>query len=177
MVSASLGLLAFLLAFTFGLAGSRYEARREVFLEEVNALGTMWSLRAGLLSEPYRTEMRDLLREYVDVRLEGVRSRKIEEAIQRSEKLHGQLWSLAAEVGEKNPNSIIVGLFIQSVNEVIDLHTKRVVAGLRSRIPHGYLAGALRNHGSGDGRNGIPDRIGRQTQTPFHPGRRPRILG
>jgi len=38
-------------------------------------------------------------------------------------------------VGEKNPNSIIVGLFIQSLNEVIDLHTKRVVAGLQSRIP------------------------------------------
>lgn len=134
MVSASLGLLAFLLAFTFGLAASRYEARREVFLNEVNALGTTY-LRAGLLPEPYRTEMRDLLREYVDVRIEGVRSGKIEEAIQRSEKLHGQLWSRAAEVGEKNQNSIIVGLFIQSLNEVIDLHTKRVVAGLRSRIP------------------------------------------
>lgn len=37
--------------------------------------------------------------------------------------------------GGKNPNSIVVGLFVQSLNEVIDLHAKRVQAGLRSRIP------------------------------------------
>jgi hypothetical protein len=38
-------------------------------------------------------------------------------------------------VGQANPNSIMVGLFIQSLNDGIDLHTKRVTAGLRSRIP------------------------------------------
>jgi hypothetical protein len=45
------------------------------------------------------------------------------------------VWAQAVAVGEKNPNSIVVGLFIQSLNEVIDLHAKRVQAGLRSRIP------------------------------------------
>jgi hypothetical protein len=38
-------------------------------------------------------------------------------------------------IGENNPTSIVVGLFVQSLNEVIDLHAKRVTAGMRSRIP------------------------------------------
>jgi hypothetical protein len=67
--------------------------------------------------------------------LEGVRSGNVEESIQRSEELHGRLWSQAAAVGEKNQGSIVAGLFIQSLNEVIDLHMKRVTAGLRSRLP------------------------------------------
>jgi len=45
------------------------------------------------------------------------------------------VWTHAVPVGEKNPNSIVVGLFVQSLNDMIDLHAKRVQAGLRSRIP------------------------------------------
>ncbi|HEY5705121.1 MAG TPA: hypothetical protein VIS96_06065 [Terrimicrobiaceae bacterium] len=135
MVGASLGLLALLLAFTFGLAASRFEARRQVFLDEVNAIGTAY-LRAALLPETDRTDARKLLREYVDVRLGGVRSGKVKEAIRRSEDLQASLWAKAVALGQKSPTSIVIGLFIQSLNELIDLHTKRVTTGLRSRIPN-----------------------------------------
>ncbi len=134
MVAASLGLLAFLLAFTFGLAASRFDVRRQVLLQEVNAIGTTY-LRTAMIPEPHRTETRKLLREYVDARLEGIRSGRIDEAIRRSEELHGLLWAHAAALGEQSPNSIVVGLFIQSLNEVIDLHATRVMAVKRSRIP------------------------------------------
>jgi hypothetical protein len=40
----------------------------------------------------------------------------------------------------KNPNSIIVGLFVQSLNDVIDLHTKRLAAAVRNRIPFAIWA-------------------------------------
>jgi hypothetical protein len=133
MVGATLGLLAFLLAFTFGLAASRFDTRRQVLLDEVNAIGTTY-LRAGFLPER-REEVRVLLREYVDVRLEAVRSGKVEQGMRQSEKLHGQLWEHAVALAEKNPGSIVVGLFVQSLNEVIDLHSKRVTIGLRNRIP------------------------------------------
>src|SRR5688572_12066502 len=66
MVGATLGLLAFLLAFTFGMAANRFESRREVLLNESNAIGTTW-LRAAFLPEAHRDEVRKLLREYVDV--------------------------------------------------------------------------------------------------------------
>jgi len=134
MVAASLGLVGLLLAFTFGLATSRFDARRQAFLEEVNAIGTAY-LRAQFLPEPDRTNVRDLLHQYVDVRVEGVRSGAIRAAIQQSEALHGQMWAHAVAAFGKNPRSVAIGLFVQSLNEVLDHHTERVVAGLRSRIP------------------------------------------
>jgi len=133
IVGATLGLLAFILAFTFGLAAARFDARRQVLLDEANAIGTTY-LRAGMLPER-REEIRKLLRDYVDTRLEAVRLGKIAEGIRQSENLQNEVWTQATAVGEKNSNSIVVGLFVQSLNEMIDLHAKRVQAGLRSRIP------------------------------------------
>jgi len=132
MVGATLGLLAFMLAFTFGLAASRFDDRRQVVLDEANAVGTTY-LRAAMLSEPIRTESRDLLREYVGVRLEATRGNVVD-AISKSEQLHERLWSQAVAAAEKD-RSPITGLFIQSLNEVIDLHAKRIMVGLRSRVP------------------------------------------
>ena len=37
--------------------------------------------------------------------------------------------------GQRNAGSITAGLFIQSLNEVIDLHLKRVTVGIRNRVP------------------------------------------
>ncbi len=133
MVGATLGLLAFMLAFTFGLAATRYDTRRQVLLDEANAIGTTY-LRAAMLPDR-RAEIRALLRDYVDTRLEAVRSGKIAEGIRRSEHLQDQLWGEAVSIGEHNPTSIVVGLFVQSLNDVIDLNAKRITAGLRNRIP------------------------------------------
>ena len=133
MVGATLGLLAFMLAFTFGLAGSRFEARRQVLLSEANAIGTCY-LRAAMLAEPMRTEARNLLREYVDVRLEAIEPGKLDQALVKSEELHNRLWSVAVAAAEKE-RSAITSLFIQSLNQVIDLHATRVMAGVRSRVP------------------------------------------
>jgi len=164
MVGATLGLLAFMLAFTFSMASSRYDTRRHLIRDEANAIQTAY-LRADFVSEPRRTEIQRLLREYVDVRLAGVRQPDPRPAIARSEEIHHQLWVLTAAEGNRTPGSIVVGLYINTLNELIDLHTKRVQAGLRSRIPSviiyalyfvtvlamasvGYLAGLTgkRNH-------------------------------
>lgn len=135
MVGAMLGLLTFILAFTFWIAASHFDAARQALLNEANAIRTAY-LRADLLTEPHRTEIRNLLREYVDVRLEGVRSGKIKPAISRSEELHGQLWSQAVAARDKTSSPIFAGYFIQSLNEVIALHTRRVTVGLEFRIPN-----------------------------------------
>src|SRR5436190_1195790 len=80
-----------------------------------------------LLSEPHRKEIRDLLRQYLDVRIEAASSGQVEQAIRRSEELQGQLWAQAETVAEKKSGSIMVGLFVQSLNEMIDVHSKRVM--------------------------------------------------
>jgi hypothetical protein len=143
MVGSILGLLAFLLAFTFGLAATRFDARREVVLEEANAIGTTY-LRARLLPEPQRTEATSLLREYVDARLPDIRqgnpSEIIAKVVARSEELQEQLWSQAVAAAEKNATPI-TGLFVQSLNETIDVHAKRLLVDQRSRIPISIWAG------------------------------------
>jgi hypothetical protein len=139
MVGATLGLLAFVLAFTFGLAAARFDARRQVLLDEANAIGTTY-LRSGMLPER-RDEIRALLRDYVGARLDAVHSGNFAEGIRRSEDIQQQVWKEAESIAEKNPNSIVVGLFIQSLNDTIDLHAKRVQAGVRSRIPGAIWVG------------------------------------
>jgi hypothetical protein len=141
MVAATLGLVAFTLAFTFGLAATRFETRREVILEEANAIGTTY-LRAALLPEPQRSEARRLLREYVDVRLKGIQPDRVQQAISESTALQTRVWEQAVAAAEKDPRSVPTGLFIQSLNEMIDVHSKRVMVGLRNRLP-GALWGAL----------------------------------
>jgi hypothetical protein len=133
MVGGTLGLLAFMSAFTFGLAGTRFEARRQVLLSEANAIGTTY-LRTSMIPEPMRTESRNLLREYVDVRLKGAQQPdQLEQAVARSEELHNQLWSQAAAATEKE-RSPMTSIYVQSLNQVIDMHATRLLA-LRSRVP------------------------------------------
>ena len=83
MVASILGLLAFMLAFTFSLAAARFDARRQAVLEEANAIGTTY-LRARLLPEPQRSETRDLLRKYTELRAHHITKTEIAEVIPRS---------------------------------------------------------------------------------------------
>ena len=133
MVGAMLALLAFMLAFTFGLAASRFEDRRQVVLDEANAIGTTY-LRAAMLPQTISAPSRDMLREYVDVRLEAAKSGRINDAISKSEDLQNRLWSQAISVTEKD-RSPITALYVSSLNDVIDLHAKRVMVAVRSRVP------------------------------------------
>jgi len=70
--AASLGLLALLLGFTFSMALTRFDTRKQLVLDEANAIGTTF-LRAQLLPDPARKEVSDLLRRYVDVGLSFTR--------------------------------------------------------------------------------------------------------
>jgi len=135
LVGGMLGLEAFMLAFTFGAAAAHFDARRQAVIDEANTIRTAY-LRADFLPEPHRAEIRNLLREYVDIRLEGVRSGKIEQAIARSEELHNQLWSQASASREKTPSPAFAVQFIQALNEIIALHSRRVITGLEFRIPN-----------------------------------------
>lgn len=139
MVASILGLVALVLGFTFSLAASRFDARRHAVLEEANAIGTTY-LRARLLPEPQASEIARLLREYVDVRVRGVAEGKVGAAIARSEVLHELLWTQASAAA-RSQSSIMTGLFIQSLNNVIDLHARRVLVGIRSRLPVVIWAG------------------------------------
>lgn len=135
--AAILGLLGLLLAFTFSMAATRYENRRSLVLEESNAIGTAY-LRAKMLPEPYSSQISDLIKVYVDTRLEfydaGVDPIKLQQAIDKTEGIQDQLWQQAVTVSALDPRSVTVGLFTQSLNEVIDLHAARLAA-MKNRVP------------------------------------------
>jgi CDP-diglyceride synthetase len=143
VVGAVLGLLAFIMAFTFGIAASRFDARKQLLLDEVNAIGTAVR-RADLLPEPHRTESRRLLKQYVDIRADLARqTMNIPQAIAASEALHDELWSHAVALARADLNSDIGALFVEALNQVIDLHTSRVTVALQYRIPVHIWMGLL----------------------------------
>ncbi len=131
-----LGLLGLLLAFTFGMAGARYEDRKSLVIEEANAIGTAW-LRTDLVPEPMRSEARRALREYTQLRLEVARGggrAGVEQGIARSEALQGPLWKAAVASAAVAPTPAS-SLFVSAVNEVIDMHGRRVARAVRNPIP------------------------------------------
>jgi len=134
IIASTLGLLAFMLTFTFGFAASRFEERRQMVVEEANAIGTAF-LRSGLLPEQQKVKVRKMLRDYVDSRLELVRTGNADLALRQADEFHRLLWEEAETAGQLAPESVSVGLFIDSINETIDVHSRRVLIGLRSRMP------------------------------------------
>lgn len=134
---ATLGLLAFLLAFVTGSALNNFAARRQAVVSEANAIGTTY-LRAGYLTEPYGTESRQLLREYLAQRLAAVDINQTTQAIARSEEIQNELWSRAEQLAKESP-SPTTALYISSLNEVIDLHTERINVALVTRLPLSIL--------------------------------------
>jgi hypothetical protein len=134
MVGATMALLAFMLAFTFNGAAGRHDTRKGLVIEEANAIDKTW-LRTSFLAEPHRAGIRGLLKNYVDVRVKAAAGQvDLREATHRSEALLDSMWAIAAEAGQKEPASITTGLFIQALNEVIDLHLKRVTVAIRNRV-------------------------------------------
>ena len=128
-----LGMLAFVLAFTFSMAASQYERRKQMVLDEANAIGTAY-LRADLIDEPHAKDVKQLLREYVNTRLLAVKKENTAKGIVRSNEIHRLLWTQVRTAAKSLPNTNS-SLMVQSVNEVIDMHEKRITAGLRDKIP------------------------------------------
>ncbi|MGB9369893.1 MAG: hypothetical protein WCE79_28190 [Xanthobacteraceae bacterium] len=135
--SAIVGLLALIIGFTFAMALSRFEARRDAVVQEANAIGTT-ALRARLLPEPHRTESLKLLREYVKIRIDAFQSghslAELKTTVDRSNGIQESLWQQAMALSAKDKEVVPTGLFVQSLNQMIDSQGVRLAA-LRNRIP------------------------------------------
>jgi hypothetical protein len=134
MVAAVLGLVGFLLAFMVSMAADRYNARRGLVLAEANTIGTAY-LRAGYLPEPYGSESRDLLRQYLDVRLIALDVSRAAESIALSEEIQVELWHRADAMVEQTGGSDVYALYVESLNELVELHSQREIAAFYARIP------------------------------------------
>jgi hypothetical protein len=140
LVSAVLGLVALLIAFTFAMALSRFEARRDAVVNEANAIGTT-ALRARLLPAPHSTDVLNLLKEYVRIRLDLERTASevdVDAVIARSNEIQETVWQHAKAIAANDPRMVPTGLFIQTLNEMIDSQGNRLAA-IRARLPNFVL--------------------------------------
>jgi hypothetical protein len=138
IVGSLLALMAFLLAITMGMASDRFDSRRGLVLAEANAVGTAY-LRAGYLPEPASGETRALLRAYVPLRIATNDRARVRRNVTRSVEIQAELWAIAEELARATPESVVLGLYIDSLNEVIDLHEERVITGIYARVPETIL--------------------------------------
>lgn len=137
LVGSLLALMAFMLAISMGMAADRFDTRRGLVLAEANSIGTTY-LRAGYLTEPAATRSRELMREYVPLRIvrSGTsESSEVLEAVKRSSAITTELWSIAEDLARAEPQSDVLALYIDALNDTIDVNEERIIAGLYARVP------------------------------------------
>ena len=132
IMGAVLGLLAFMLAFTFASAQNHFETRIQGMVDESSIAGTAF-MQADLLDEPGRTEAKKLLFQYISERLEMSRLRHagrtddVSKLIKNAENIQSKLWDLAKGSTDD--------AFATSVIELTSIQAKRIHAALINRIP------------------------------------------
>lgn len=135
MAGSIVGLLAFMLAFSFGMAASHFDARKQAVSAEANAVRSAYAL-ADLFPESHRINIQKLLREYVNIRLEAVaQPNKINDLVIRSNQIHNLLWAEAMACEKLNPSVGSAWVFTSKVDEVINMHYNRMAVGAKVRIP------------------------------------------
>jgi len=139
--SSVLGLLALLLAFTFGNASSRYDMRRHIIVEEANNIGTA-ILRADLYPEEERKGFRADFKDYVEARIAffeaGADPAKHVETLRLTDEISKRLWARTARLAQNRDNLIPSNQMVPALNAMIDIVTTRNEGSL-SRVPDSII--------------------------------------
>ena len=138
---AVLGLSAFMMAFSFAIVTERFDARKALVRDDADAIRAAY-LRASFLPDSDRSESRRLMAVYVEKRLVAAQSGNIgkqgvAKLIAESEQIQLRLWDIAVANAERDMNSDVAALYIESLNQLMDVHAARLAIGVRMRIPIG----------------------------------------
>jgi hypothetical protein len=136
-----LGLLALLLAFTFSMSNSRYDTRRQLVIEEANAIGTA-ILRADIYPDSMRQLLRIHFRDYVEARIafyqSGMDIEKMLAEYNKAGAISSKIWSITAAYARKDNITTRTSEMIPALNAMIDITTTRRAAG-ESTIPDSIM--------------------------------------
>jgi hypothetical protein len=139
--SGLIALLFFLLAFTFGMSGDRYDSRRKIVVEEANDIGTAL-LRSDLYADSTRTLFRKDFKEYVETRISyyqvGADVKGILKADSLSQVISSKLWKRASNLSKDPANLAATQQMIPALNAMIDVTTSRL-AGEKAKVPQSIL--------------------------------------
>lgn len=129
--AAVFGLVGLLIAFSFSGAISRFDQRRQLVVDETNAIGTAW-LRLDMLPANAQPALRDLFRRYVDsrltayARLPDVAAARAE--LGRSVALQGDIWKAAVAACKTEEGQRVAILVLPALNSMFDITTTRTMA-------------------------------------------------
>jgi hypothetical protein len=121
VISSSLTLLALIIGFSFSMAVSRYDQRKNYEEEEANAIGTEY-VRANLLPAADRARVQELLTQYLDQRLLFYTIHdpsQLERVDTETAKLQSEMWSIVQNVAMAQPTPPI-SLALSGMNDVLN---------------------------------------------------------
>lgn len=122
------GLMGLLIAFTFTGAADRFDHRRDLITQHVNAIGTAW-LRLDLLDESTRAKARGLFRQYVDTLLRITNASRdpaaVHNHLEHLSALQAGIWSTLVEAAKRDKSQPLAQLLLPAANEVFDLTESR----------------------------------------------------
>jgi hypothetical protein len=125
------GLLGLLIAFTFSGAASRFDARRQLIVKEVNAIGTAW-MRIDMLPPHTRPAIQDGFRRYLDARLAAYRKLPDVAAATRefanAQRIQEEVWAKATAVCRTEDGAPARMLLIPAMNEMFNIAEARALA-------------------------------------------------
>ena len=128
ILTSVFALLGLLLAFTFADGVSHYKARKQAVIAEANALGTAF-LRADMVADPSRTELKQASLDYARTRAvesgRRYRPEEVQKIVEKSTQVLTNLWPATLKVLQQNPPGPIEASLVAAINEVIDYYTIR----------------------------------------------------
>jgi hypothetical protein len=131
---AVFGLFGLLVAFTFSGAAQRFDERRQLIVEEANAIGTSW-LRLDLLPEARAAALRPLYRDYLDARIAAwahVRDgRPDATAMARAQGLQQAIWQGLVDSRQTLTPPTALPPILDAANTMFDISTTRSAMATR----------------------------------------------
>ena len=121
ILTATLTLLGLIVGFSFSMAISRYDQRKNLEEEEANAIGTQY-LRAGLLPAADGAKVRALLKDYLAQRISFYTVRDLEhhpEINVRTAQLQSELWSTIQAPATAQPTPV-AAVVVTGMNDVLN---------------------------------------------------------
>ena len=126
------GLLGLLIAFTFAGAAERYDGRRELVVQEANAIGDVWA-RLDTLPPETQPALRDGMRRYLESRLETYRRMPDVAAVmaelKNSTRIQDEIWKQAVAACATPEGQRVTMLVLPALDAAFDMTLVRTAAG------------------------------------------------
>ena len=134
VIGALFALLAFMLALTFSSASSRYDTRKQLLIDEVNAIGTVF-LRTSFLENEDKQHSQTLLKDYAKHRTHVLNEGfSFAAFITKSELIQKELWDIVIKYPKGNVGGALTASYVTAINDMFDLHNSRVIVGVSYHV-------------------------------------------